>query len=77
MITKTDIIFLYETWASAKTDLKLSGYISHNFHRCIQIEEPNVTAVVLQYSTEKNYKMLLLLKRNIHNTMIWLKLDKS
>ena len=34
--TKFDVILLYETWASADSDLNLNKYCSHVFYRMFQ-----------------------------------------
>jgi len=68
-------VFLYET--SAKIDLKLSGYISHNFHRHIQNRRAkrNSGGVAVFYREELHDGITS--EKNIHDTIIWLKLDKT
>ena len=36
ILSKYDLIFLYETWTSSKNNVKLSGYTAHNFYRQFQ-----------------------------------------
>ena len=39
ILSKYDLIFLYETWTSSKSNVELSGYTAHTFYR--QFEHRN------------------------------------
>ena len=76
-LVKNDIIFLYEFWTGSKSNIDLSGYLSHNFYRPFSnryAKRPS-GGVALYY--RESLKDGIEIIRNHHNTIVWLKLDCS
>ncbi len=77
IISKHDVIFLYESWTSGSSDVELLGYIGHNFHRTFQHRHAkrHSGGIVVYYKKSLNDGIEIVKTHN--NSVIWLKLDHS
>lgn len=74
---KYDIVFLYETWTSSKSDISVKGYISHNFYRKFKHRKAKrCSGGIAVYFKESIKDGISVVKNNL-NTSIWVKLDKA
>ena len=77
ILSKNDIIFLYETWTSAEFDINFSGYISHTFYRTFQNRNAKrCSGGVALYYKESLQDGIQIVKNQL-NTMIWVKFDRN
>ena len=75
LISQSDIIFLFETWTNKDSDIRLSGYTSHNFYRKFQHRKArrNSGGTVIYY--RDHLKPGITVVRNHYDTVIWLRLS--
>lgn len=68
---------MYETWTSAKSDIDLTGYTSHNFYRKFQHRNAKRSSggIVLYYKNSIKDGVSVIM--NHFDTIIWVKLDKE
>jgi exonuclease III len=71
IMSRNDVIFLYETWSKVDSNIDLQGYVSYNYYRKFQHRQG--VAVYIKETIAKGVQIV----RNHHDTLIWLKLDKS
>ena len=76
-ISNYDIIFLYETWASKKTNLELKDYECINFYRKFQHRNAKRASGGVALYYKKHLKDGIMLLKNHSDTVIWIKLDKN
>ena len=77
IVTSSDLIFLYESWTDANSNVDLEGYCAHNFYR--QFKHKNAKrasgGIVMYY--KQHLKDGIQVVKNHFNTVIWIKLDKT
>ena len=76
VLSNCDIIFLYETWAAADSDLNLNEYCSHNFYRKFQHRNARRCSGVVAVYYREDLKDGIEIISNRHDSLIWLKLDR-
>ena len=76
IMSRNDVIFLYETWSKVDSNIDLKGYVSYNYYRKFQHRKARRAsggvAVYIKETIAKGVQIV----RNHHDTLIWLKLDK-
>lgn len=75
-LAKFDVIFLYETSAAADSDLKLSGYCSHNFYRKFQHRNARRCSGGVAVFYREELQDGIQIVSNKHDSLIWLNLDR-
>ena len=77
ILNKHDIVFVYETWASETSVYDLDGYICHSYYRSFQHRNARRASggVLVMYRSCISEGISVV--KNHHNTVIWLKLDKT
>jgi len=72
-----DVIFLYETWANAQTDINIiDGYKCYNFYRKFQNRRASRCSGGVAVLIEETLCRGISIVVNRHDTIKWLKLDK-
>jgi hypothetical protein len=76
-VAKNDIIFLYETWTCANSNVELSGFVSHHFYRKFQNRRARRAngGIVLYYKDSISSGITVV--KNHYDSVIWIKLDKT
>ena len=77
LLYQHDIIFLYETWTSENSEIDLKGYCSFNFYRKFQNRRARRNSGVTVVYIKSEYKQGVEIIKNVFDTLIWLKLDKT
>ena len=75
-LSNVDVIFLYETWAAADSDLNLNEYCSHNFYRKFQHRNARRGSGGVAVYYREDLKDGIEIISNRHDSLIWLKLDR-
>jgi len=77
ILSQNDIVFLYETWTNANSNVDLSGFVSHNFYRKFQHRNAKRASggIVLYY--RDSIKDGVSVVKNHYDSIIWVKLDKT
>ena len=74
ILSKYDIIFLYETWTSSKSNVELSGCTAHNFYRQFQHRNARRCSGGLVLYYKDSLKDGISIVKNQYDTIIWIKL---
>ena len=74
ILSKYDIIFLYETWTSSKSNVELSGCTANNFYRQFQHRNARRCSGGLVLYYKDSLKDGISIMKNQYDTIIWIKL---
>jgi hypothetical protein len=76
LISKNDIIFLYESWTNKDSDIELSNYVSYNFYRKFQNRNAKRCSGGTVLYFKESLKPGIEVVRTHYDTIIWLKLNR-
>ena len=74
-VSKFDIVFLYETWADASSDIQLNGFKCHNLFRDFQHKNARRCSGGVALFYKESLHDGITIERNTANSVIWIKLN--
>ena len=77
LISGYDVIFLYESWTREDSKIEIPGYSSYNFYRTFQHGRARRCSGGVVVYIRQHYQDSIELVKNSHDTIIWLKLDRT
>ena len=77
MLSNYGIIFLIESWTNHDSKIDFLGYVCYNLYRKFQNKKARRRSggIVIYY--KECFKIGISIVRNHHDTIIWLRLDKT
>ena len=77
LLCEHDINFLYESWTSENSEIDFNGYYSFNFYRKFQNRRARRNSGGTVVYIKSEYKQGVEVVKNVLDTFIWLRLDKT